>query len=696
MNREHIRSPRAGTPATDKERAAPRDFQPRLAAAVRVGYDRGTMPPAPVPPLPAGAALDSAVPPETGAKVWRGVVAAVAVGLAVASFAAQRRLEAARDEVGLASMPRAAAARGNEAGDGGTAAANPAGTAGAAEAALAPPENYGLEGYEHEPDGERLRLAAARGALVAEIGRGSELAALARRAAAVEKTDPAGYPAALRDADRARLASADRLRGAAMQARAVLAARPASWEATMVLGAATYLDGLERRDPRWVSQAYRWRQPLEAAMQLAPREPEPLRFLATAYLDLWPMLGAERREAARPVLRAALSDSIGFDALIDAWLAAAPDLPAAFALVPDEPFAWERLEQIYARHRDWDGLVAARRRWDGALYAAIGRDLAEAGRRLSAGDANGARALYLASAKRVRSDRRYAGLLAEALARCPPGPLDHALARRLMPQLAWLLDTCEFGGCAVEPALIARLARLAEAPPAWQARAALLAGQTDDLRRLERQGDLADFASGASPMPAGGATSPGGGGTADAAGAGGAPGGDPASADEWIPYLLAEAQRAAAAGHADEARAALGTLPPPARTGPLYWLASAAAANAAGDATAASHAAGEIARYAATRWPSDSWQWRQDKPRLVFDAAVAATGLTVEVPSAAGSVCEVRLDGALFGPFVTSPGSLVSLRPAGGQPLGPGPHLLEVLDVDIAGGRTDPGAVRLH
>jgi hypothetical protein len=650
------------------------------------------MPPAPVPPLPAGAASDTDVPAGPGAKVWRGVVAAVAVGLAVMSFAAQRRLEAARDEVGLASMPRAAAARGDAA-DPAIGAASPAGTAGAAEAALAPPENYGLEGYEHEPDAERLRLAAARGALVAEIGRGSQLAALAQRAAAAEKTAPAEYPAALRDADRARLASADRLRGAAAQARAVLAARPASWEATMVLGAATYLDGLERRDPRWVRQAFRWRQPLEAAMQLAPREPEPLRFLATAYLDLWPMLAAERREAARPVLRAALSDSVGFDALIDAWLAAAPDLPAAFALVPDEPFAWERLEQIYARRRDWDGLVAARRRWDGALYAAIGRDLAEAGRRLAAGDANGARALYLASAKRVRTDRRYAGLLAEALARCPPGPLDHALAQRLMPQLAWLLDTCEFGGCAIEPALIARLARLAEAPPAWQARAALLAGQTDDLRRLERQGDLADFASGASPMPAAAPTAIG---ATGAGGAGGSAGSDPPGDDDWVLYLLAAARRAAAAGHADEARAALGTLPPPARTGPLYWRASAEAATAAGDTTAASHAAGEIARYAATRWPADAWQWRQDKPRLVFDAAVAATALTVEVPSAAGSVCEVRLDGALFGPFVTSPSSAVSLRPAAGQPLGAGPHLVEVLDVDIAGGRTDPGAVRLH
>src|SRR6185369_775421 len=98
--------------------------------------------------------------------------------------------------------------------------------------------------------------------------------------------------------------SAARLAETARRAAVVLARRPASWEASMVLGAATYMSGSQGHDARLFTAHERW----EAALELAPTKREPARFLTGAYVEIWPALTAPKRERTRALLAGLLSD----------------------------------------------------------------------------------------------------------------------------------------------------------------------------------------------------------------------------------------------------------------------------------------------------------------------------------------------------------------------------------------------------
>src|SRR4029077_11535287 len=132
---------------------------------------------------------------------------------------------------------------------------------------------------EADPDGVRLR--AARAVLAAEL----DPAPRRRSSPAQAARDPAA-----RMADDARAG------------REALARRPASWEAALVAGAATYLDWAQARDPRLFTAYRQWEAPLGAALRLAPAKREPARFLAAAYLEIWPVLSPRKREVARGLL----------------------------------------------------------------------------------------------------------------------------------------------------------------------------------------------------------------------------------------------------------------------------------------------------------------------------------------------------------------------------------------------------------
>ena len=139
--------------------------------------------------------------------------------------------------------------------------------------------------------------------------------------------------------------------------------RPASWEAAMTRGASTYLEWSLRRDRRIFSHPEEWEGPLLRSLELAPGRPEPARFLAAAYLELWPALSRSKQESARKLLAGALSDRATFEALIEPWVRTAGSYQEAFAAMPAAPWAWERLQQIAAEDADWPGYSAARQRW---------------------------------------------------------------------------------------------------------------------------------------------------------------------------------------------------------------------------------------------------------------------------------------------------------------------------------------------
>ena len=492
-------------------------------------------------------------------------------------------------------------------------------------------------GREPDPDGVRLR--AARAVLAAEL-------------------DPArrqGLPP-----EQAARESAARMAEAAATSRGVLALRPASWEAALVAGAATYLEWSQARDPRLFTAYRQWEAPLETALRLAPAKREPVRFLAAAYLEIWPALSPRKREIAHGLLTEVFRDPEELSALLSPWLDTAADRREAFSVLPDDPEAWEKVERAYAERRDLAGLTEARQRRERSLLSRLRRDLLRADRLSEQGDEEEARDLYLSVAGRARPEARYLDLLQSALQRCPPGPVDAATAKRLAPHLARALDRCLFASCDLPPATLKRLAHFVrDQEPSQAALAALFAGDLPRAALYERRTE-------------GLGTEP------------------------WAPYLIAKARVLAARGQADDAREALALVHLSWQGKPLYWQAQAEVARAAGDASAGARAAARLAGLTRRAWSSQDWTWHRGTARLEMMTAAPAAGLAValdQVP-ANGALVELRLDGAAVGQFPVRPPAAAAAPLRVAAPLGSGLHVLELESLD--GSQVLPGVAELR
>lgn len=486
-----------------------------------------------------------------------------------------------------------------------------------------------------EPEPERVRLRAARAILAAEL-------------------DPAHHPG--REAGE----SAGRMAEAARAGREILARRPASWEAALVTGAATYLGWSQAQDPRLFTAYREWEAPLEAALRLAPSKREPARFLAAAYLEIWPALSPRKRGIARGLLAGVMRDPEDLARLIDPWLDTATGREEAFSVLPDDPAAWERVEGAYARRRDLAGFTAARRRREDSLIGQLRRDLLEADRLRGDGRIEGARGLYLSVAGRARPEARYLDIFEQAVERCPPGPVDSRTAERLEPHLARALDRCLFAECDLEPAALKRLSRFVREPsPPQAALASLFAGDLPRAVLYERRSE-------------GLGTEP------------------------WIPYLIAKARALAARGRVDEAREALSLVHMDGRRRPLYWRARAEVARAAADPIALAEAEARLGDFSRRRWEAVDWTWRKGTARLEVVTAEPARGLAMVFDSlpADGSLVELRIDGTAVGAFPVRPSTGSSALLALAAPVGRGLHVLEVEALD--GNRPLPGAVELR
>lgn len=462
----------------------------------------------------------------------------------------------------------------------------------------------------------------------------------------------------------ARRQGAERLERAAGVAGEVLARRPGSWEAAWGLGAATYLGWSLAEDPRLFTEYRRWEAPLESAVTLSQARREPLRFLAAAYLEVWPALSEAKRERTRELLLQVFRDPEGLKMLLAPWLAIAPDREAAFAAIPDDPIAWSALLDALMTRRDWEGWTAARSRWDRALLARLDADLEKAAEIAARGDLPRARTLCLSVAADARIDTRYLGVLSRALAQCPAGPVEQHIAQRLRPHLEAEIDRCLLGRCGLSPESLERLAVFAgDVPAPTAAMAALLTGQRARAAALERR---------ATEL----------------------------WSEAWSPYLVLKARDAARRGAVEEAREALAQTHSAWRGRLPYLYASLEAGQNAGNPERIAEARARLSGRTATAWTAGDWEnLASGVSRLEMATAGNARGLALtlaDIP-AGGAVIELRLDGAILGAFPVA-------RPAGGEgdqaavlelavPLARGLHLLEV--ETPLGGRVLPGAVEL-
>jgi hypothetical protein len=453
----------------------------------------------------------------------------------------------------------------------------------------------------------------------------------------------------------ARQESAESLTQAARRAGEVLRDRPAAWDAALVRGAATYLAWAQGRDPRLFTAAPRWEAPLEAARELAPERAEPTRFLAAAYLEIWQALSPAKRERARQLVATAFADPQTLGALLGSWLAVAGSRDEAFTLVPPAPEAWAKLEEIYVRQRDWPSFCAARKRRESALYVHLSARLTAAEERRARGDLAEARNLFLEVASQAPPGRRYLGLVRNALAQCPAGPVDHKTAALLAGHLAWSLERCLLDQCPLPERTIHRLAGFCRGlDPPREAMATLISGDLAHAEKMEQ-------------------------------------GADALTSEAWAPYCLQKARALAERGRIEEAQMALAPVHRSWLTRPGYWRIRAGVARAAGDSAATAESARALAQLAAREWPATGWDFRGGVARLEMLNAEPAAGLllAIDVAPKEGAAIEVRLDDGTLGTFPAAVGGTLALT----APVAAGLHLLEV--ETVGGGAVLPGAVRL-
>ena len=439
-------------------------------------------------------------------------------------------------------------------------------------------------------------------------------------------------------------------------AREVLRRQPSDWQASMLLGTATYLEWSLARDRRLFTEAATWEKPLQHAIEQAPTRLEPKRLLATAYLEVWYALSPAKKKIAREVLREVFaSDQRAYRALLPAFIESTPNYEEIFAVIPAEPEAWADLEKIYGERRAFGALAAAHERRLAALEARLAARYEEAAKRIAGGDFFRSRSLLLRNVIEAPPSLRFAPHVARALELYPPGLHGLASVDSLRGWLDWLLDLDRLGIHPIEPRLIGRLLdAVGEIDPPTGALGSLVAG---DLYQAERYARLNE-----------------------------AP-----QLENWGPYLIARARREIADRKFAEAREKLDMVYLGTQRQAPYLLARLELAQGLGDAGGIALARAELARRQKSEWSGLEWRNAGKRSRLELLPSRAARGLEIEIQEAPGwgSLIEVLLDGRSLGTPVVQNGQLLRLQ----TPIDARLHVLEIEPLVVA--EIVPATVRL-
>jgi hypothetical protein len=432
--------------------------------------------------------------------------------------------------------------------------------------------------------------------------------------------------------------------------------RPVSWQASMILGAATYLRWSKEEDPRLFRQYRAWEAPLLHATELAPGRPEPRRFLATAYLEMWPALSPAKRELTRRLLREALTDPATFNRLIEPWLSVAETRQEALELIPATSFAWSYLEAQASRAADWEEYLAARAHRRDAAESEQRALLAQAEERLRGGDLRWGRSLLLRLIAVTRPGLEERDLLDRALAQVPAGPGNAAAEATLAGWLRWALELCLLDRCPFPTATLDRMTGLAgELPVAEAALAAAFTDRLEEGERLERRAEDLWH-------------------------------------ERWGPYFLGKAKALVRRGDPDAAAQALPQLPRAWSDHPLAWETRRQVAHAKGDGTTEDQARGALSQLARASWGPEAWTWEAPRWRSFAMTSSSAEEIVLDFfdPPERGSVVEVRMDGASVGLAAVFTGDRIEMTVR----VEPGLHLWEI--ETLTGGSLKPRELTLR
>ncbi len=436
----------------------------------------------------------------------------------------------------------------------------------------------------------------------------------------------------------------------------VLSQQPNNWQASMFLGAATYLDWSLHSDRRLYTAADQWEQPLLKAIEQAAGKSEPRRFLAAAYLETWEALSSAKRDFTRQLVKTMfLEDPDSFDRLGPVWFEVAGDREPALEVIPDLPKPWIALKRSFAEKQDWDSFCLAHGRYFEAFMRQLARDLDEAEQRLRLGDVAGGRQICLAVVVSSPRDGLFADLVRRALELYPPGLRGLRSRSTLKSWLRWALELHEIGIDPFSPRVISRLTdAIGELDTPTGALAALIA---DDAYQVNRYEKLADSK----------------------------------HAKEWAPFLIARSRWLTDREELDAAEMSLGEVHRSARESAPYWLARRRLALATGDLADLGTADERLAAFRSRRWRASDWRWRGRRVTLGLYPEVRGVGLqvTIDKAPAGGAVAELLWDGTSVTTLPIATRQTIEIE----IEVESRPHLLELRS--LAGGEIQPGPVRL-
>ncbi|RLE26185.1 MAG: hypothetical protein DRJ65_06060 [Acidobacteria bacterium] len=429
--------------------------------------------------------------------------------------------------------------------------------------------------------------------------------------------------------------------------------RPAVWQASMWRGATTYLSWSIDRDPRLLSRRSEWELPLLRASDLAPGREQPRRFLAAAYLEIWPALTDDEIPAAKKVLSTAMGDPTYLRAFIGPWLAQASDIDEAFNIIPDDPVSWSSVRSHFGRVGDYRGFTKAHRVWELSVDRKLRDLLSEMERSLAGGDPSTARRIVASVVSLAPPDARYIDQVAEAMLNRPPGPGSPSEERGSKAWLKWSLEAATRGEVLMPPVVFERLAAsVNDLSEAERATALVASENLNGAENIERRRE--DL-----------------------------------NTEAWAPYCLNKARLLAARGDRQGARVMLNRMHRSMRSSPA---AVKVAVDLSGTDSGAQPWWQSVPGLASTAWSGLQWKWRDRQAWLDFVSEEPSNGLVLvlDVVPSTGAVIEIQVDFRGVWTGAVEPDQEIELD----MPMAPGAHTLRVRN--LAGGRVVPGAVSLR
>jgi hypothetical protein len=427
------------------------------------------------------------------------------------------------------------------------------------------------------------------------------------------------------------------LRVARLDATARLAAEsleglPASWEAANLLGAARFESRKLRHDTRLFSAAAEWELPLSAAVARASGSPMVERFLAAAYLEVWPAMSASRRRQATETLRRSFADKRFDLQYFDDWIRIAGSYDRAQEILPQDAATALRLA---------DHAVRSGRETEAIRYQGLARERqlddlsAKLDEALGALEPDRSRQLWqVIESSPLGLD--FAPLVARALEESSPNATGLGFDVTAKRWLDWSEPLCLVTDCPLPAAALESLAAAGDSTGnSHAAFAALVAGDTARADRLARRAD------------------------------------DPSSV-EWLSFGLLDAQRRLANGDRVGALDRLRRLHRSARARPVY---ARLLRDTDGAARITAPSGDDL--LARERWNEGEWRSLGPAAELEIGIARPAAAIRLQfqrrVPTS--TLLQLELDGRLAPPVLVAKRDTFVVLPIA---LSPGLHLLRL------------------